>query len=98
MLLVVFAGSSALGQALPLKTPSTSQERNQQQELKNQNDMLRAQLEVMKQYDQRLLNTVYWALGTLAAVAAALVGFGWFANFRVYERDKNALAQEPRRS
>ncbi len=55
---------------------------------------LRAQLELMRQYDQRLLSTVYWALGTLAVVAVALVGFGWFANFRVYERDKSALSSE----
>jgi len=50
----------------------------------------------MRQYDQRLLNTVYWSLGVLATVAVFLVGFGWFANFRQYERDKTALRQELR--
>jgi hypothetical protein len=42
----------------------------------------------------RLLNTVYWSLGTLATVTALLIGFGWFANFRVYERDKGAMRTE----
>ena len=55
---------------------------------------LRAQLETMRSYDQRLLATVYWALGGLVALGAVLIGFGWFANFRVYERDKAALRQE----
>ena len=42
----------------------------------------------------RLLNTVYCSLGTLANVTALLIGFGWFANFRVYERDKGAMRTE----
>lgn len=57
---------------------------------------LKAQIEVMRSYDQRILATVYWSLGGLLTIAALLIGFGWFANFRVYERDKNALAQELR--
>jgi len=59
-------------------------------------DVLRAQLEIMRSYDERLLSTVYWSLGGLITIAALLIGFGWFANFRVYERDKNALAKELR--
>lgn len=55
---------------------------------------LRAQLEVMWRYDQRLLYTVYWALGGLGTVVIAIIGFGWFANFRLYERDKAALKAE----
>lgn len=55
---------------------------------------LRAQIEIMRQYDQRLLSTVYWSLGVLATVTILLIGFGWFANFRLYERDKIALRQE----
>lgn len=55
---------------------------------------LRAQIEIMRQYDQRLLATVYWSLGVLATITILLIGFGWFANFRLYERDKIALRQE----
>lgn len=60
--------------------------------LQEQNNLLRAQLEAVESYQDRLLATVYWALGTLATIATLLVGFGWFANFRIYERDKDALA------
>lgn len=55
---------------------------------------LRAQIEIMRQYDQRLLATVYWSLGVLATITIFLIGFGWFANFRLYERDKISLRQE----
>lgn len=55
---------------------------------------LRAQIEIMRHYDQRLLATVYWSLGVLATITILLIGFGWFANFRLYERDKLALRQE----
>jgi hypothetical protein len=55
---------------------------------------LRAQIELMRQYDQRLVETVYWGLGTVITVAIALVGFGAFANFRLYDRDRAALQQE----
>ena len=57
---------------------------------------MKSQLEVVQSYQDKFLLTVYWALGTLATIAALLVGFGWFANFRVYERDKAALNQELR--
>src|SRR3990172_3068808 len=55
--------------------------------------LLNAQLAITTHYDASLLQTVYWSLGTLAVIAAALIGFGWFANFRVYERDKIALSE-----
>jgi len=57
---------------------------------------LRAQLQVMRDYDQRLLATVYWSLGGILTLAGLLVGLGWYANFRVYERDRASLAREVR--
>jgi hypothetical protein len=53
--------------------------------------VLKAQLDQMKFNDQRMLSTVYWALGLLGTITVAIVGFGWFANFKVYERDKDAM-------
>jgi hypothetical protein len=54
----------------------------------------KAQLTNMKEYHSSLLDTVYWALGTLAAVTTLLAGFGWFANFKLYEADKTRLKED----
>lgn len=56
--------------------------------------MLEAQLTSMREYHSSLLDTVYWALGGVFVVTGLLLGFGWFANFKVYERDKDALRSE----
>lgn len=55
---------------------------------------LKIELRLIKSFQDNLLSTVYWSLGTLASIAVLLVGFGWFANFRIYERDRAALLQE----
>jgi len=94
-LFIGLASALALGQALAPKVQTPNQA-EAPQELRKQNDLLRGQLDVMKQYHQGLLTTVYWALGGIVTLMGILVGFGWFANFRVYERDKNALAVELR--
>jgi hypothetical protein len=56
--------------------------------------MLRGQLTEIRRSEDRLLTTVFWALGTCAGIVFLLVGFSWFLNFRVYERDKQALKQD----
>lgn len=53
--------------------------------------VLRARLEEEKAHNAAVLQTVYWSLGVLGTIAVALIGFGWLANFRIYERDKEAL-------
>lgn len=55
---------------------------------------LRAQNELMRQYDQRLLDTVYYALAALGSLALLIVGLGWYTNFRLYRRDIEALKTE----
>lgn len=57
-------------------------------------ELLLREIEVMKQYDQDLLETVYWSLGALLTIAVLLIGFGWFANFKVYERDKESIRRD----
>ncbi len=63
-------------------------------ELKLKNRILEAQLQTTKDYHSSLLDTVYWALAGLFVVVGLLLGFGWFANFRIYERDKDVLRKE----
>jgi len=55
--------------------------------------LLNAQLELMRQYDQRIIATVYWSLGSFITMIVVLVGFSWFTNFKVYERDRDALRE-----
>ncbi|SDU04168.1 hypothetical protein [Halopseudomonas salegens] len=57
-------------------------------------ELLRAQLEVRREHQTDLLQTVYWALGGVFFLVSLLVGFGWFGNFKVYERDKQSLKEE----
>lgn len=56
--------------------------------------VLRAQVAQMKESDDRLLSTVHWSLGVTAAVGLALVGFGWFANFKLHDREITTLREE----
>lgn len=62
----------------------------------NEVKLLQRQLEDSRRFQDQILSTVYWSLGILAAVAMLLVGFGWFVNFRVYERDKASLERDLR--
>jgi hypothetical protein len=51
-------------------------------------------LELSAQFDQRVLTTVYWCLGTLITVFLFLIGYNWFVNFRARERDLQTLSEE----
>ncbi|AWF82950.1 hypothetical protein BTJ40_20175 [Microbulbifer sp. A4B17] len=59
--------------------------------LKSQIELLEAKLELSENHQAAVLGTVYWALGGVFVVVSLLLGFGWFANFRIYERDKDIL-------
>lgn len=56
--------------------------------------VLQGQLELMRQYDQRLLSTVYWSLGGLGGVVLLVVGLGWYTNFRIYKRDVEDIKRD----
>lgn len=56
--------------------------------------LLQAELDSVRRTDKRLLQTVYWSLGTLAAVAAGLIFFSWFTNVRLSDNDRTQLRQE----
>jgi len=56
--------------------------------------VLRAELKLMESYSAKLMSTVYWSLGVVSTITILLIGFGWFVNFRVYERDKEILRNE----
>jgi hypothetical protein len=56
--------------------------------------ILKSQLQTMRDYDRDFLAIILSALGTVGVVAVLLVGYSWFTNIRIYERDKSALTQE----
>lgn len=72
------------------KTPPPANEKSTTDEVA----ILKAQLEQMKFYDQKLLSTVYWSLGAVITLTILIAGFSWFTNFRLYERDKESLRRE----
>jgi hypothetical protein len=55
--------------------------------------VLKAQLETMRQYQDRFISMAQWSLGTVIGLAFALAAFSWFNNKTSYERDRDALRQ-----
>jgi hypothetical protein len=58
--------------------------------------VLRAQLQTMKEYEQQLLTTVHWSLAGVFLLVVVVAGVNWFANYRLYERDRDALRESLR--
>lgn len=53
--------------------------------------LLKQEVELLKNYNQQLLNTIYWSIGAVFTLALFVVGAGWYVNFRLYEKDKNEI-------
>lgn len=73
---------------------SDSPETTELSAAKQQVKLLEAQLQMTRDYQRSLLETVYWALSGVFIVVSLLLGFGWLVNFKVYERDKEVLKAE----
>lgn len=92
MLLIAEPGFSATNQRAASDQAGKAQSVSEElQAAKQQVKILESQLQVMKDYQSSLLDTVYWALGGVFLIVGLLLGFGWFSNFRIYERDKETL-------
>ncbi len=70
VLLVPILGMLVFAQATGSPQTPASPPRPQMQQVQ----VFEAQRRLMREYDERLLETVYWSLGTLATVMAVLVG------------------------
>jgi hypothetical protein len=57
-------------------------------------ELLKQQNADLKGFQSDVLLTMWSAFGALVVLTLALVGFGWFANFRMYERDKELLRKD----
>lgn len=51
-------------------------------------EVLKAQVEVMKSYQDKFLSTVYWSLGGVFGIVVLLVGYNWFTNFKNQEKEE----------
>jgi len=96
ILTLMVSGICAQGSESTKQPPVPEASVNDQELLvaKQQVKLLQAQLDVTHRYQDSMVNTVYWALGGVFLIASVLVGFGWFANFKVYERDRDAMKSE----
>ncbi|MFV5661065.1 hypothetical protein VXR58_12760 [Acinetobacter pittii] len=54
-------------------------------------EVLKAQVEVMKNYQDKFLSTVYWSLGGVFGIVVLLVGYNWFTNFKNQEKELQGL-------
>lgn len=79
--------SKAAPEPAAVASPANSVSRDELQLLKEQNSDL-------KGFQSDLLLTMWSAFGSLVVLTLALLGFGWFANFRMYERDKELLRKD----
>lgn len=77
---IIFISATALSQ--PLDSDSQAPK------------LVEAWMNMSGQFNDRLLATVYWALGVIGVVFAGLLGYSWFVNVKIYERDKLALQAE----
>lgn len=61
-------------------------------------EVLKAQVDVMKSYQDNFLTTVYWSLGAVLGIVVLLIGYNWFTNFKNQEKElqslKNHIEQE----
>lgn len=55
---------------------------------------LTAQLQQAQTYQDQLLQTVYWTLGGILTLGLALMGFSWFTNIRMNDREIERLKSE----
>ncbi|MGA7794309.1 MAG: hypothetical protein WCA19_14845 [Candidatus Acidiferrales bacterium] len=87
-------GSLSQQTATPPRSESEPSHVDPNSDLRLELALLKQQNAILKGSQADLLATVYWALGTVVLLALALTGYSWFANFKVYERDKNALTAD----
>lgn len=53
--------------------------------------LLKSQLEMQADFNEKILDTVYWFLGTTTALFAIMLGFGWFSSYRDNKRHQEIL-------
>lgn len=50
-------------------------------------EILEEKLEIISEYNDRLMSTLQWSLGTMITVFLVIFGLNWFINYRQYRTD-----------
>lgn len=90
---IASAWTSSLGAQVSPHPPSASVQAKPDPVQEAKLQALQTEVQIFKEFTQHILTTVYFSLGTVVVVLIAMVGFGWYQTFRVYERDKEAMRQ-----
>ena len=77
------------GNSVAAQSPQAPPAEEEQAQSRTQVEVLEAQLETMRQYDQRLLETVNLALGVVVTVSLTIIALNLFN----YRHDKDALSK-----
>ena len=83
--------STAYAQAASATASQPTAESVELQAMRQQVKLLESQLQITRDFQSAILDTIYWALGGVFLALSLVFGFSWFTNFRLYERDKQAL-------
>lgn len=62
--------------------------------LEDQLAQVKTQNDLLKEYQSSLLSTVYWSLSFLGGITVLLIGYGWWSNAKIHEKDKEEIRQE----
>lgn len=94
--IVLFIGITVIAAPNPTKQNHNLPASTTQKAANNELIIAKAELAASRRFQDQVLTTVYWSLGTIAGLAILLVGYGWWTNFRIYDRDKQSLERELR--
>ncbi|ELN6935675.1 hypothetical protein RZY63_000907 [Vibrio alginolyticus] len=62
--------------------------------LEDQLAQVKIKNDLLKEYQSSLLSTVYWSLSFLGGITVLLIGYGWWSNTKIHEKDKQEIKQE----
>jgi AcrR family transcriptional regulator len=91
LILIGFMAAAGVRAQSPAPQSVQSTSMKQEPAIDAKVQVLQAEAQILKDFTQHLLATVYFSLATVVVVLITMVGFGWYQNFKVYERDKEAL-------
>ncbi|WP_041059980.1 hypothetical protein [Vibrio owensii] len=87
--------SQALFLLVGFSTSSIAAENGSEVEkLKETISLLKVQIASMESFQDTLISTVFWSLGTIFSLALILIGYNWISGVRAYEKEKKIFELE----